>query len=166
MAAVDPDILAPDTQRDIDALAPRELAVALLTFENGTTVGRVVAAARDGLDKHFRGLSALLVNVDAGSTDETLARVQEAGLPAVSLGHAAPASERAAVPFHGVPGRNHALRTACAVAHRARATPCSSSRPTSPRCPTTGSSASRVRSSMDREMSFSPPTPDAATMGP
>src|SRR5262245_23704664 len=118
MAAVDPEILPREAQREVDELAPRELTVALLTFQNGATVARVAAAAREGLDKHFRGLPAALVNVDAGSSDETVARIKEAGMPAVSVGHPAPAGERAAVPFHGVPGRNLALRTAFAVAHR------------------------------------------------
>jgi len=118
MAIADSEALPPEAQRAVDAVAPRDLAVALLTFQNGATVARVAGAARDGLDKHFRGLRALVINVDAGSSDETLARIEETGLPVVSLAHAAPASERAAVPFHGVPGRNLALRMAFASARR------------------------------------------------
>ena len=116
MAAVDTDTLPPEVQREVDSLAPCELAVAVLTFENAATVATVAAAARDGLEKHFHGLPALLVNVDAGSSDETLERVKEVGMPSVSVGHASPVSERAGVPFHGVPGRNLALRTAFMVA--------------------------------------------------
>jgi hypothetical protein len=40
------------------------------------------------------------------------------GLPVVEVAHAAPVSERASVPFHGVPGRNLALRAAFAAARR------------------------------------------------
>jgi hypothetical protein len=114
----DIEILPPEIAREIDALAPRPLAVALLTFENAATVAQVAAAARDGLDKHFRDLPPVLVNVDAGSADETRARVKAAGLPVVALAHPSPVSERAGVPFHGVPGRNLALRAACAAARR------------------------------------------------
>ena len=119
MAAVEAsDDLAPDARRDIDALAPRELVVALLTFENAATVATVAAAVRDGLEKHFAGLPALLLNVDAGSSDATQDRLKEIGLPVVSLRHETPVSERTSVPFHGVPGRNLALRTAFAAARR------------------------------------------------
>ena len=41
MAAPEPDTLPPEVQRQVDALAPRDLAVALLTFENAATVGAV-----------------------------------------------------------------------------------------------------------------------------
>jgi hypothetical protein len=119
--AEESSILSPEVGREVDALAPRELAVAILTFENAATVERVVAAARDGVQKHFPGTPALVVNVDAGSSDATVDRFKEIGLPAVCVRHEAPASERALVPFHGVPGRNLALRTAMAVARRAGA---------------------------------------------
>jgi hypothetical protein len=114
--ASDPAALPPAAQREIDALAPRALAVAILTFENAATIPTVVAAARDGLDKHFHGVPAALVHIDAGSSDGTLERVKEGGLPVVSVRHEAPEGERASVPYHGVPGRNLALRAAFAAA--------------------------------------------------
>jgi hypothetical protein len=117
----DAEALAPDVLERIDALAPRPLAVAVLTFENAATVVQVAGVARDALEKHFPDLPALLLNVDAGSADETRARIRSAGVPVVEITHAAPASERASVPFHGVPGRNLALRAAFAAARRAGA---------------------------------------------
>ena len=48
---------------------------------------------------------------DAGSADATRERAAAAGLPAIVAEHQAPAGERVAVPFHGVPGRGAALRT-------------------------------------------------------
>jgi hypothetical protein len=119
MAAGETDLLTPEVRGEIDALAPRELAVAILTFENAQTVERVLAAAREGMQKHCAGLAAMVVNVDAGSSDATAEGFKDLGLPAVSVRHEAPVGERASVPFHGVPGRNLALRTALAVARRA-----------------------------------------------
>lgn len=116
--AIASDLLPPAVQREADALAPRALAVAVLTFENAATLPTVVAAARDGLDKHFPGAPAALVHVDAGSSDGTLELVKDGGLPVVSVRHEAPEGERASVPYHGVPGRNLALRAAFAVARR------------------------------------------------
>lgn len=121
MAAVETDLLTPEVRDAVDALGRRELAVALLTFENAATVERVVAAARDGVQKHFPTTSALLVNVDAGSSDSTGELFKAIGLPAVSVRHETPVSERAGVPFHGVPARSAALRMALAVAQRAGA---------------------------------------------
>jgi len=88
------------------------LAVALLTYNNAATVGAVAEAARAGLEKYFGGVPPALVNVDAGSSDATPDLVAAAGLPVVTLAHAARAVERIAVPYHGVPGREAALRAA------------------------------------------------------
>jgi glucosylglycerate synthase len=112
MAVAESELLTPNLKGEVAALAPRELAVAIMTFENAATVGTVATAMREGLEKHFQGVPAVVVNVDAGSSDATAQRLGESGLPVVSLRHEAPVSERAAVPFHGVPGRNAAFRLA------------------------------------------------------
>jgi glycosyltransferase involved in cell wall biosynthesis len=100
---------------------PCELAVALLTYNNAATVGAVVEAARAGLDKHFGGVAPALVNADAGSSDATPELVAAAGLRVVTLPHEARAVDRIAVPYHGVPGREAALRAALEAARRLRA---------------------------------------------
>jgi glucosylglycerate synthase len=110
--------LPPDVDRQLEGLRPAELAIAVLTYNNAATVPAVLDAVRNGLEKHFAGAPAVLINVDAGSSDATVARLAEAGLPFVRTHHEAPASQLAAVPFHGVPGRGAALRLAAAVARR------------------------------------------------
>ncbi|HKQ63078.1 MAG TPA: glycosyltransferase, partial [Candidatus Polarisedimenticolaceae bacterium] len=97
--------LPPDVDRQLEGLPPAELAIAVLTYNNAATVPAVLDAVRNGLEKHFAGAPAVLINVDAGSSDATVARLAEAGLPFVRTHHEAPASQLAAVPFHGVPGR-------------------------------------------------------------
>jgi glucosylglycerate synthase len=111
--------LPPDVDRQLEGLPPAELAIAVLTYNNAATVPAVLDAVRKGLEKHFAGAPSVLINVDAGSSDATVARLAEAGLPFVRAHHEAPASQLAAVPFHGVPGRGAALRLAAAVARRA-----------------------------------------------
>src|SRR5262245_12533091 len=111
--------LTPDVDRQLEGLPPAEPAIAVLTYNNGATVPAVLAAVRNGLEKHFAGARAVLINVDAGSSDATVARLAEAGLPFIRAHHEAPAAQLAAVPFHGVPGRGAALRLAAAVARRA-----------------------------------------------
>jgi len=115
--AVGPE-LPPDVDRQLDGLAPAELAVSVLTYNNAATVPAVVDAVHAGLEKHFTGTPAVLINADAGSSDTTVDRLAESGLPFVRAHHAAPAAQLGAVPFHGVPGRGAALRLAVAVARR------------------------------------------------
>jgi len=115
--AVGPE-LPPDVDRQLDGLPPAELAVSVPTYNNAATVRGVVDAVRGGLEKHFAGTPAVLINADAGSADATVDRLAESGLPFVRAQHEAPAAELGAVPFHGVPGRGAALRLAVAVARR------------------------------------------------
>jgi hypothetical protein len=108
--------LAPDVEAAIDRLRPRDVAVALLTYNNAETVGPVAAAAREGLDQYFPDLAAALIGVDAESADTTREELEASGLPLVLVRHGGPITERVTVPFHGVPGRGAALNVAFRVA--------------------------------------------------
>jgi len=103
-----------------DRLAPVDLAVGLLTYNNAETIDGVLQAVADGAARLADTRVALIV-ADAGSSDSTRERVTTSSLPAVVVEHEAPASDRINVPFHGVPGRGAALRAAFTVAHRLRA---------------------------------------------
>jgi glucosylglycerate synthase len=103
-----------------DRLAPVDLAVGLLTYNNAETIDGVLEAVASGAAR-LPDMRAALVVADAGSSDETRERVASVALPAVVVEHESPASERISVPFHGVPGRGAALRAAFTVAHRLRA---------------------------------------------
>jgi hypothetical protein len=98
--------------------ATAELAVCLLTYNNAGTVTAVAAAVRAALERHFAGVPATVINADAGSSDGTPELLAGAGLPTVLLPYDAPMTERAVVPFHGVPGRSVGLRLACEAAQR------------------------------------------------
>ena len=93
-----------------------EVAVAFLTYNNAETIKTVAAAAAEGLARHFPGTTAALLAVDAGSSDGTPQMLEAIGLPVVATRYEAPAGERAAVPFHGVPGRGEGLRAAFVAA--------------------------------------------------
>jgi len=103
-----------------DQLAPVDLAVGLLTYNNAETIDGVLQAVAGGVGR-FPDARAALIVADAGSSDSTRERVAAASLPSVVVEHEAPAGERINVPFHGVPGRAAALRAAFTVAHRLRA---------------------------------------------
>src|SRR5215813_1353475 len=101
-----------------------DVAVAFLTYNNVETVKTVAATAAAGLAQHFPDLSATLIVADAGSSDGTPEAVEAAGVPVVVARYDPPAGERAAVPFHGVPGRGEGLRAALAAAHDLKARAC------------------------------------------
>ena len=101
-----------------------DVAVAFLTYNNAETVKTVAAAAAAGLAQHFPGVSAALIDADAGSSDGTTEALEAAGLPVVVAHYEPPAGERAAVPFHGVPGRGEGLRAAFAAARDLKARAC------------------------------------------
>lgn len=103
-----------------DRLAPVDLAVGLLTFNNAETIDGVLAVVAGGLER-LPGVRAALIVADSGSSDDTRERAAASAIPSVVVEHEAPAGERVAVPFHGVPGRGAALRAAFTVAQRLRA---------------------------------------------
>ncbi len=98
-----------------------DLAVCLLTYNHAATAPAVAEAARAGLEHYFPGVSAVLINADGGSSDRTPELLSAGGLPTVLARHAAPITERAAVPYHGVPGRGPALRLVLEIAQRLKA---------------------------------------------
>jgi glucosylglycerate synthase len=110
--------LPPDIERQLEGLGPADVAVSVPTYNNAATVPAVVDAVRGGLEKHFTGMTAVLISADAGSSDDTVERLADGGLPLVRAHHEAPAAQLGAVPFHGVPGRGTALRLTVGVARR------------------------------------------------
>src|SRR5206468_3568151 len=110
--------LPPDVEPELEGVAPCEIAIGVLTYNNAETVPAVAKVVRAGLERHFAGARAVLINADAGSTDGTPDLLAAAGLPLVRARHATPLAQRVAVPFHGVPARGAALRLTFAVARR------------------------------------------------
>lgn len=105
---------------EADRLAPVDLAVGVLTYNNAETLDGVLQTAVAGAGLLPEARAALIV-ADAGSSDATREHAAAAALPAIVLEHEVPAGERVAVPFHGVPGRGAALRATFTIAHRLRA---------------------------------------------
>jgi hypothetical protein len=70
------------------------------------------------VDGPLAGVSTVLLNADAGSSDGTPDLIDGVGLPMLRFAHASPLDERLTVPFHGVPGRGAALAAVFTAAHR------------------------------------------------
>jgi hypothetical protein len=114
-------VLPVEAEAALDRLRPRDVAIALLTYNNAATVKPVVEAAAAAFVRALEGSTAFVINADAGSSDATREIVAGGGLPVVPVVHASPLAERLTVPFHGVPGRGSALAVAFTAAHRAGA---------------------------------------------
>ena len=108
----------PEADAAIERLQKTELAVALFTYNNVGTVKGVAEAVARAVEGPLGGVSTVLLDADAGSTDGTPDLVASVGVPTIRFAHAAPLAERLTVPFHGVPGRGAALATVFTAAHR------------------------------------------------
>src|SRR2546422_8332123 len=103
MSAVAAPTLPPDVDRQLEGMAPAELAVSVPTYNNVTTVSLVLEAVRAGLEKHFAHVAAVLINADARPSDATVDRLAGAGLPLGPAAHAAPPAELGTLPVHRCP---------------------------------------------------------------
>src|SRR5256885_16135421 len=90
MSAVAAPTLPPDVDRQLEGMAPAELAVSVPTYNNVTTVSLVLEAVRAGLEKHFAHVAAVVINPDAGSAGGTRGPVARAGVPPLRPGPPAP----------------------------------------------------------------------------
>ena len=63
-----------------DRLAPVDLAVGLLTFNNAETIEGVLAVVAGGVE-HIQGVRAALIVADAGSSDDTRERAAASAWP-------------------------------------------------------------------------------------
>jgi hypothetical protein len=118
--------LAVEVEHALAAAAPAEVVVGLLTYDHAATLGAVLTAVREGIAKYGAGRRTVLVVSDGGSTDGTTALLggAEDDLPVVVATHAAPAAERVAAPYHGIPGRRAAQRTILEAVRRLDARAC------------------------------------------
>jgi glucosylglycerate synthase len=111
-------VLSAAVRQQASAIGSTDLVVGVPSYNHAGTVGPVIDAVRAGLQKYFAAQRAVLVNTDAGSTDQTpleVGRVDWDG-PRLLAEHDSPPAERLAVPFHGVPGRGAAHQTILEVA--------------------------------------------------
>ena len=91
------------------------------------TIAHVVRAAYAGLAKYFPQLTAVVINSDGGSTDDTRdavlsARVEDNHLMLVSTPLVA--AHRLSFPYHGVPGKGSAFRLVFRMAVKLQAKAC------------------------------------------
>jgi glucosylglycerate synthase len=95
----------------MDESARTTLVAALLSYQDGETIGQVAAAVRDGL-RSCEGVANKIILVDCGSTDGTVDRARETlgGANFLELPQVYPAADVLDIPYHGLPGKARALQ--------------------------------------------------------
>jgi hypothetical protein len=116
-----------DFLRQLTAVGEVDILVGVPTFNNRDTIERVVSAIQVGLTKYFHRERCVLINPDGGSTDGTPeifknVSVQDFGM----LLTASPLRtfHRVTAPYHGIPGKERALRSLFTAADLLRAKAC------------------------------------------
>ncbi len=113
--------------RQLTAVGEVDILVGVPTFNNRDTIERVVSAIQVGLTKYFHRERCVLINPDGGSTDGTTeifknASVQDFGMLLTS--NPLRTFHRVSAPYHGIPGKETALRSLFTAADLLRAKAC------------------------------------------
>lgn len=111
----------------VETIGHADIVIGIPSYNNARTIGHVVRAVYAGLAKYFPQLTAVVINSDGGSTDETpavalSARVEDSHVLLVST--PLMAAHRLSFPYHGVPGKGSAFRLVFRMATKLGAKAC------------------------------------------
>jgi glycosyltransferase involved in cell wall biosynthesis len=119
--------LPPEARRAAETIGHADIVVGIPSYNNGSTISHVVRAVFAGLAKYFPQLTAVVINSDGGSKDNTReaalsANVEDKHLMLLSTPfHVA---HRLSFPYHGVPGKGSAFRLVFEMADQLGAKAC------------------------------------------
>jgi glycosyltransferase involved in cell wall biosynthesis len=119
--------LSGDARRAVEFIRKADIVIGIPSYNNGRTIGHVVQAAYAGLAKYFPQFTAVVINSDGGSSDNTRdavlsARVEDSHL--MLLATPLVAAHRLSFPYHGVPGKGSAFRLVFHMASELQAKAC------------------------------------------
>ena len=120
-------LLPAEAHRAIDAIRHADLVIGIPSYNNSRTIAHVVRAAYAGLAKYFPQLTAVVINSDGGSTDNTRDAVLSAQVDdnhVMLVSTPLVAAHRLSFPYHGVPGKGSAFRLVFRMAARLQAKAC------------------------------------------
>lgn len=102
--------------RRLQGRANVDIVIGLPTYKNSRTIGNVMLALANGIQRHFPDCTGLIVVSDGGSTDDTLEIARATVLP--------PSTSTLIAPYAGVIGKGSAIRAVMEVADRLNARAC------------------------------------------
>jgi len=106
-------IIKEEALKKIQEIKEADLLVGIPTFNSARTIGHVVQAVKDGIEKYFPDSKSVIVNCDGGSTDGTMDIVKNT---AIDLSQSALSSHKRnsvftiATHYHGMPVKGNAFR--------------------------------------------------------
>lgn len=122
------ELMIPESVRALlDGAEPADLLIGLLTFNDKGTAPVVAQALVDGCAKSFPKKRMLLVNLDAGSKDETdqsIAQSVGTGARLWTVRHPVLGASFNVASESGVPGREQAIRLLAAMSDQLEASVC------------------------------------------
>jgi glycosyltransferase involved in cell wall biosynthesis len=116
-----------EARQALERIGNADIVVGVPSYNNGRTIGHVVAAAQAGLEKYFPQYKAVIVNSDGGSKDGTREAVLSAGLnkeQLLLLTTPLFPVHRLSFPYHGIPGKGSAFRLIFEIARHLGARAC------------------------------------------
>lgn len=119
--------LSDEFLRQLSAVGEVDVLVGIPTFNNKDTIERVVRAVQIGLNKYFHRERCVLINPDGGSTDGTPDIFKNASVSDFEImltSNPLRTFHRVSAPYHGIPGKETALRTLFVAADLLRAKAC------------------------------------------
>jgi hypothetical protein len=122
--AEDGSALSDALLRQLIAVGHVDILVGLPTLNNAATIVDIVRAVHVCFTRDFPRLRTVLINSDGGSTDGTPELVRAASFTeadVVQTSHSLRTLHRVVAPYHGLPGKNTALRTVFAAGELAQA---------------------------------------------
>jgi glycosyltransferase involved in cell wall biosynthesis len=120
-------LLPPEARRAAETIRRADIVVGIPSYNNAPTISHVVRAVFAGLAKYFPQLTAVVINSDGGSKDNTRdaalsAHVEDKHLMLLSTPfHVA---HRLSFPYHGIPGKGSAFRLVFEMANQLGAKAC------------------------------------------
>ncbi len=116
-----------ETHQALKGIGAADIVIGVPSYNNGRTIGHVIAAAQAGLEKYFPQFKAVIVNSDGGSSDGTQKAVLETGLNKerlLLLTTPLYPVHRLSFPYHGIPGKGSAFRLIFQTARQLGARAC------------------------------------------
>ncbi len=116
-----------EAEKATEKIGAADIVVGVPSYNNGRTIGHVIAAAQAGLEKYFPQFRSLILNSDGGSSDNTREAVLQTGLDKTRLLLLTTPMypvHRLSFPYHGVPGKGSAFRLIFQIAQRLGARAC------------------------------------------
>ena len=98
---------------DLEGLQDADLLIGLPLYNNAPTLGKILEAICAGIARHFPRKKTILVCSDAGSTDdsrEVFNKYLAPNLHMVFVSHPVSPLQKIVPPYHGIPGKENALK--------------------------------------------------------